>query len=289
MGLNKFKIGGIFVGVLIILGLIITPFFIERIPNGHVGVVYSPSGGVQDETLGQGWHVVKFFDKVNKYPVRMQTVNYKDMQVATSDGKNVTIDFAYNYQIEPDMVVPIFKKFGSIDVEEIEKSYLRTRFWDAARQGISKFTVIDTYGEKSSDAKNKVQDNFATDVEDLGFVVQDVTVGVPKPDEKTQEAIDLRVEASQELERKETEVKIANKEAERKEAEAEGTSKAKVVEAEGVAESNRLIKESLSEDVLQHQYIEQLPNVKLPKVLGGDGNIIDIGKLDKKKKDKKED
>lgn len=274
--MNKFKIGAIFVGVVIALVILILPLFIERIPNGYVGVVYSPNGGVQDDVLGQGWHLIGIFDRVTKYPVRMQTVHYNDMQVATSDGKNITIDFAYNYQIQPEMVVPIFNKFGPIAVEDIENSYLRTRFWDAARQGISKFTVIDTYGEKSTDAKVKVQEIFSKDVGELGFVIQDVTVGVPQPDEKTQEAIDLRVKASQELERKNTEVQIAEKEAERKRVEAEGIAQARIAEAEGIAKANRLIQESLTDRVLQHQLIEQLPNIELPKVMGGDGNIISL-------------
>lgn len=276
MNLSKFKIGGIFVGVIIALMLIVTPFFLERIPNGYVGVVYSPSGGVQEDTLGQGWHVIGLFEKVTKYPVRMQTVQYKDIQVATSDGKNITIDFAYNYQIQPEMVVSIFNRFGPVSVEDIEGSYLRTRFWDASRQGIAKFTVIDTYGEKSTDAKVQVQELFSEDVSQLGFMIQDVTVGVPQPDEKTQEAIDLRVKASQELERKTTEVEIAKKEAERKKVEAEGVAQAKIAEAEGIAESNKKIQHSLSEQVLRHQLIEQLPNIELPKVMGSEGNLLGL-------------
>ncbi|MDI5789089.1 SPFH domain-containing protein [Bacillus licheniformis] len=41
----------------------------------------------KSETLDQGWHLVGLFDKVTRYPVRMQTVNNQDIQVATSDGK----------------------------------------------------------------------------------------------------------------------------------------------------------------------------------------------------------
>lgn len=276
---NNFKTGGIFLGIAMILALIILPMFITRVPNGYVGVVYSPSGGVQEETLGQGWHVIGLFDKVTKYPVRMRTVKYKDMQVATSDGKNITIDFAYNYQVDPEKVVPIFNKFGPVDIEDIEKSYLKTRFWDAARQGISNFTVIDTYGEKSRDAKVEVQEYFSDDVKKLGFLIQDVTVGVPKPDKKTQEAIDLRVKASQELERKNTEVEIAKKEAERKRVEAEGKAQAQIEEAKGVAKANKLIQNSLSDEVLQHQLIKQLPKIELPKVMSGDSsNLIGLPK-----------
>lgn len=152
--------------------------------------MYSPNGGVQDDTLGQGWHLVGLFDKVTIYPVRMQTVNYSNIQVATSDGKSVTIDFAYNYSIQPDKVVQVFNKFGPVEIEEIEGSYLRTRLWDAGRKAIAKYSVIDTYGEKSSEAATNVQKIFAEDVRQLGFNVNNLTLGVPKPDKSTQAAID---------------------------------------------------------------------------------------------------
>ena len=108
-GPNKKIMGGIIIALALAIGIAITAMFIEKIPNGYVGVVYSPNGGVEDKTLAQGWHLVGLFDKVTIYPIRMQTVDYKDIQVATSDGKNVTVDFAYNYSIQPDKVVDVFQ------------------------------------------------------------------------------------------------------------------------------------------------------------------------------------
>ncbi|MGM9928546.1 MAG: prohibitin family protein [Bacillus sp. (in: firmicutes)] len=253
---NRKILGGIIIAIVLIAGIGITTLFIEKIPNGYVGVVYSPNGGVQDETLGQGWHLVGLFDKVTKYPVRMQTVNYKDIQVATSDGKNVTIDFAYNYSIQPDKVVDVFNKFGPIEVEQIEESYLRTRLWDAARKGIAKYSVIDTYGEKSAEAAVSVQGLFSDDIASLGFAVDNLTLGVPKPDESTQAAIDKRVEAAQELERKQIELKIAEAEAEKKK-----------IEAQGIADYNKIIKESISPEVIQNKWIEKWDGV-MPKATG---------------------
>ncbi|MCY8069428.1 SPFH domain-containing protein, partial [Bacillus haynesii] len=84
--------GGIIVAAALIIGGFTASLFIEKIPNGYVGVVYSPNGGVKSETLDQGWHLVGLFDKVTRYPVRMQTVNNQDIQVATSDGKNISMD-----------------------------------------------------------------------------------------------------------------------------------------------------------------------------------------------------
>ncbi|MFB6465612.1 prohibitin family protein [Cytobacillus sp. Hz8] len=255
-GGNRKIIGGVIIAIVLALAIGITAMFIQKIPNGFVGVVYSPNGGVQDKTLGQGWHLVGLFDKVTVYPVRMQTVNYRDIQVATSDGKNVTIDFAYNYSIQPDKVVEVFNKFGPVEVQEIEDSYLKTRLWDASRKGIAKYSVIDTYGEKSAEAAVKVQQLFADDIKNLGFTVDNLTLGVPKPDKSTQAAIDKRVEAAQELERKQIELKIAKAEAEKLR-----------IEAEGQAKYNDIIKKSISNEVIQNKWIEKWDG-KMPKATG---------------------
>ncbi|WP_270572456.1 prohibitin family protein [Bacillus glycinifermentans] len=247
--------------VALIVGGFLASLFIEKIPNGYVGVVYSPNGGVKSETLDQGWHFVGLFDKVTEYPVRMQTVNNQDIQVATSDGKNISMDIAYNYVVQPDKVVELFNKFGAVDISSIEDSYLKTRLWDAARKSISKYSVIDTYGQKSSEAAAEIQKTFADDMKRLGFVIDDLTLGVPKPDKATQEAIDARVKSSQELERTQTELKIAEAEA-----------KKKKIEAEGIAEYNEIIKKSISDEMIQYQWIQKWDG-KMPKATGSNAFI----------------
>ncbi|MCY9388892.1 prohibitin family protein [Bacillus haynesii] len=258
---NKTLLGGIIVAAALIIGGFTASLFIEKIPNGYVGVVYSPNGGVKSETLDQGWHLVGLFDKVTRYPVRMQTVNNQDIQVATSDGKNISMDIAYNYVVQPDKVVELFNKFGAVDIESIENSYLKTRLWDAARKSISKYSVIDTYGQKSSDAAAEIQKTFADDMKGLGFVIDDLTLGVPKPDKATQEAIDARVKSSQELERTQTELKIAEAEA-----------KKKKIEAQGIAEYNEIIKKSMSDEMIKYQWIQKWDG-KMPKATGSNSLI----------------
>ena len=260
---NRKIIGGIIIAVALAVGVAIITLFIKQIPNGYVGVVYSPNGGVQEETLPQGWHLVGLFDKVTEYPIRMQTVDYKDIQVATSDGKNVTIDFAFTYSVQPDKVVEVFNKFGPIPIEQIEESYLRTRLWDAGRKAISKYSVIDTYGEKSSEAAADVQRIFSEDIQDIGFIVENLTLGVPQPDESTQAAINKRVEAAQELERKQIELQIAEAEAQKKK-----------IEAQSIAEYNDIIKQSISPEVIQNKWIEKWDG-KMPLATGSN-QLIEI-------------
>ncbi|MCY8069320.1 prohibitin family protein, partial [Bacillus haynesii] len=107
----------------------------------------------------------------------------------------------------------------------------------------------------------EIQKTFADDMKGLGFVIDDLTLGVPKPDKATQEAIDARVKSSQELERTQTELKIAEAEA-----------KKKKIEAQGIAEYNEIIKKSMSDEMIKYQWIQKWDG-KMPKATGSNSLI----------------
>lgn len=260
---TKAIIGGAVTGVVLIGGLTVGSMFVEKVPAGTVGVVYNLDG-VEETPLSQGWHMLAPFDKVIEYPVKTQTVNFNEMQIATSDGKNIGIDIAFNFSVDSTKAVGLYNKFGAVTVETIADGYLRTRLRDASRQVVSQYSVIDIYGEKSSEIQSKIQEVFVADVEKLGFMVEGLTLGVPQADTKTQEAIDTRVKASQELERKKTELEIAKAEAERLR-----------VEAEGQANANKIISNSLTPELIEQQTIEKWNGVT-PQVTGSNGTMIQL-------------
>jgi regulator of protease activity HflC (stomatin/prohibitin superfamily) len=274
---NNLKIGAIVVGSLLVLGAVATPFFIKQIKAGYVGVVYKPDGGIQKETLPQGWNKVGPFDRITEYPVKRRTVPYQNIVVPTSDGKNVTIDFTINYHIAPEKVTHVFNTFGPIDIEQIETGYLKSRLAASARKSISKFTVIQLYGESSSDASTRTFEELRDDVAKDGFIIEDITLGAPQPDAKTQEAIDARVKAQQELERMNTELQIATKEAERKRTEARGTADANLIEAEGKAKSNNVLQQSLTPELIEYVKAQKW-NGELPttQVNGGANTLLNL-------------
>ncbi|WP_449402934.1 SPFH domain-containing protein [Exiguobacterium artemiae] len=192
----------IIAGVIVVALLAMTPFIVEQIEPGQVGVVYKPSSGVQDETLSQGWHIVSPITRVTEYPIRTQTKSLDNMTLATKDGKNIVVDFTYSFSVSPDQVTEVFNKFGPIEIDEIAAGYLKQRLYDASREQISKVTVLELFGEQSGNVSTSIQTQFAEDVKKIGFIIEDVALGAPKPDAKTQEAIDARVKASQELDKR---------------------------------------------------------------------------------------
>ena len=195
-------------GVVLLVGLILGFMCIEKVPQGNISVQYGTKG-VSEKTLSAGWHVVSPLIKTTDYPVRTQTKEYKGLNVATTDGKNLKMDISVNYHVDPSKVVNIFNKFGNADIEALENGFLRTRVQDGLRQSLSKYTVIEAFGVKAGEIKKDTFENLATRLEKEGFIIEDVALSSPEADGATQQAIDERVKANQELERAKTDYAIA--------------------------------------------------------------------------------
>jgi len=262
--IKGYIIGGI-IGLIAIIGFIILIMCITKIPQGHVGVVYSVNG-VKEETKSPGWHITAPFDKVNKYPTKTQTHKYKDLNVATSDGKNLQMDIDVSYKVDATKAVDLFNRFGSADIDELEKGYLRSRVQDNVRQAVSKYSVIDAFGVKTGEIKKDTLDSLNDNLEKQGFVIEDIALSSPKADKNTQKAIDERVKANQELERTKVDREIAEQNAKKKEVEAKGEKKA-----------NEIRESSLSDKILQQQLIDKWDG-KQPIQIGGEGVIVDVKK-----------
>lgn len=253
------------VGFIAFIGVIVFfMFFVSKIDEGNVGVVYSINGGVQDETLAPGWHITKITEKIIEYPVRTQNKNYESLAVATIDGKTIHMPVSLNFSVDPAKASAVYKKFGSVHIEDLVEGYIKTRINDALRQTVSDYTVIETFGERIGEIKAETIEIAKADLEKDGIIVEDVMLSAPTPDEETQKAIDERVRATQELERKKTDKLIATEEAERKK-----------IEAQGEAEANRIVQESLSEEVLQQQLIGKWSGTN-PISIGGEGVMVDL-------------
>lgn len=268
---KRFAVGGSFFAAAIIVGGMIASSFIEKVDVGCVGIVYSANGGVQEKALDTGWHMIGLFDEVIEYPVKLRTVSYDDMVVSTKDGKNIKVDLSYTYKIDRAKVVDIFNEFGNVGIEDVENGHLQKRMLDAARTTVSKYNLLDIYGEMSSDAGTEIQKVFEEDVAELGFIVSDTTLGAPKPDENTQQAIDARIAAAQENERKKLELENEKIQKEIKLIQASAEAEKKLIEAEAEAKALKLKSAEISDKTLQQAWIEKWNGV-LPSIQAGEGS-----------------
>lgn len=247
-------LGLIGTGVGIIVLIICILIFTERVPEGKVAVVYSPSGGAK-EVLNPGWHGIGFFEKTQEFPTRPTIVETK-VSVTTSDGKKITMPVSYQIKVEKTKVLNIFKELGSQNIEQIQEGYVYQKLFKASRSVVSGYSVLDIFGTKTTEASLKVTDNLASSVANLGFIITDVTLGNPEVDKATQDAIDSRIKASQQLEQKKIDIQLAKSEADRLAIVAKGTANKKVIEAQGTSDANKLLEKSITPELLKLKEME---------------------------------
>lgn len=243
------------IGAVVIAGGIFTLMSLTTIDQGHVGVVYNRNGGVESQTLPQGMHFISPMKKVTQYPVALETVEYKDVQLATKDGKPLTMGMTFNYMNDPTEVVDIFNKFKGAKPEDIEQSFILSRIKEAALSVTSRYTILEIFQNREQ-IKVEISKEFTEDMKKQGFTVTDFVLGTPTPDQSTANAIQAVVDAQQQLEALKVEKQKATEVAAKQKIEAEGKAQAAIAEAKGTAEANRLMQQSITPELLKKMEME---------------------------------
>ncbi|HDR3895388.1 MULTISPECIES: prohibitin family protein [Bacillus] len=259
----KKKIGAIIVGIGLVIVVGLTAMSVKVIEQGHAGVVYNRSTGVEKETLGQGWHLVSPFKRVTEYPVSTETVRVKNFNVQTKDGKPLAVSVSYDYANELEKLPKIYNKFKGQSPYVIENGWLQTRIKKATLHVFSNYSVLEVF-QHQGEINAAIEKEFRGMVDDTGFMVDSVTLEAPKPDENTAKAIQGVVDAQQQLEKLEIEKKQAIVAAERD-----------IEEAKGKAQANEILKQSLSPEIVEMKKIEKWDG-KLPQVSGGATPFVQI-------------
>src|SRR5699024_4323070 len=241
-------------GVSVLIGIVVLFSFVEKVPEGKVAVVYSPSGGAK-EVLNPGWHFIGLFEKTQEYPTRVTILKDK-VTVTTNDGKSITMPASYEMKVDRAKVLDIFKELGSQNIEQIQEGYLYQKLFRASRSTVSNYSVLDIYGTKTTEASAKVTELMAKESEGLGFIVTNVTLGTPELDKDTEAAINARVQAAQANELKRQELENERIEAEKKEVIANGEAQKKLIAAEAEKKSNELIEKSITPELLKLREME---------------------------------
>lgn len=266
--MNKGKIGGVVAAVLIVLAIICCALCLERIPTGYVGVVYSMNGGVQDEVLTQGFHLVAPTKKVKEFTVgNEQLVLSQDERdgsetdesflVSTADNANISISFQMSYRFKEDKVVDTYKKFRGMDGESIVNSRVRTVLKAKISEVTTDYTMMDIY----SGDRGKINDELTLFLNDelskeFGLEVIDASIIDVHPDEQLQKTINDRVTAMQRKQQAQAEQETVKVQNETKILEAQAAADAQKIAAEGEAEANRIIAGSLTSELIQMKEME---------------------------------
>ncbi|PKQ44929.1 prohibitin family protein [Confluentibacter flavum] len=236
------------------------------IGSGEAGVLYKTfdNGVVTNQPpLGEGFHIVAPWNKVIIYEVRQQEL-FEKMKVLSSNGLEIQIDGSAWYE-------PVYNDLGNLH-QSLGENYLQRviqpAIRSAARSVVGRYTPEQLYSSK----RDAIQDEIFEETKKIlknqyiqlnEFLVRDVTLpGTIK------EAIERKLRQEQESLEYEFRLVTAAKEAEKV-----------IIEAEGKAESNRILSASLTDKILQDKGIDatmklaESPNSKVIVIGSGDSGL----------------
>lgn len=311
--MKKGLVGGVSLGVIILIALICVAKCSVRVPAGYIGVVYTLSGGIDGETLDQGWHIESPTKKVTLYSIGIEqsylTADKKgdskddeSFKTPTADGKSLVVDLEFSYRFDRDRVTDVFTQFKGQSGETVKDTFIKPKMKAWTQEVTAKYPVTDVFGDKRQELNEALDVYLKKKFEPYGIIIDTVNFTSISTDEETQAAIQKKVNAQQELELanieaktakvqadKDKEVALIAAEQEKEKASikaeqdriaAEGQAEATRIKAEAEAQANKEIAESLTPELIQKQKIDKW-NGDVPKVQTGGSSaaIIDTGDL----------
>jgi regulator of protease activity HflC (stomatin/prohibitin superfamily) len=260
--------------IVVLLGIALSS--VKIIQAGQVGVQVI-FGKVQDKVLGSGLHFVNPVVEIDTFDVRTQnyTMSAKEnegqvsgddaIKVLSSDGLEVTIDLSVLYRVNPDKAPFILQNIGTNYQNNIVRPVTRT----AVRDNAVNYQAVDLYSTRREEFQFKINktitDNFAKN----GLIVQQILVRNISLPESVRKSIESKIQAEQDAQKMQFVLQKERQEADRKR-----------VEAQGIADYQKIISTGLTAQQLQYQAIlaqkeiALSPNTKVIIIGGNKGNPI---------------
>jgi len=251
------KMAGI---IIIIAGILISS--IVQVGPGEVGV-QKLFGKVSDNILESGLNFKN--PLVDVVPFDIKTENYTmsgvldegtksgddAIRVLSSDGLEVIIDLTVLYKVIPSQAPKILREIGTDYRYVVVRPICRTKIRDNAVY----YDAISLYSTKRDEFQTRIYNSIESDFKNRGLLLEQLLVRNIVLPESVKATIESKINAEQEAQKMTFVLQKEKQEAERKR-----------VEAQGIADYQKILSTGLSDKLLQYEMIKAIatsPNAKL--------------------------
>ncbi len=243
--------------LMIVLGILTS--CIVQIDAGQIGVK-TLFGKVQNDVLNSGLHFINPLMDVNRIDVRTQNYTMsgvKDegdkegddaIRVLTSDGLEVIIDLTVLYRVQANEAPRLIRQTGLDFKDKIVRPVTRTKIRDNSVY----YTAIDLYSNKRDEFQTRIYKTIEDNFKRRGLELEQLLVRNITLPNRVKAAIEEKINAEQEAQKMLFVLQKERQEAERKR-----------VEAQGIADYQRIINTGLTSNQLQYEQIQALKNIAL--------------------------
>ena len=244
---RPFKVGAV---IAIAIGLMSSMF--KQIDAGKVGV-QSLYGNVQPDILESGLHVINPLLDITDFDI--QTQNYTmsaihsegaqegddAIRVLSNDGLEVVIDLTVLYRVSPTETPNIYKQIGVDYIDKIVRPVTRTRIRDNAVY----YDAVALYSTKRNEFQQRIYKSIEDDFKKRGLVLEQLLIRNINLPASVKLSIESKINAEQDAQKMTFVLQKEKQEAERKR-----------VEAQGIADYQRIISLGLTDKQLQYEQIK---------------------------------
>ena len=270
--LTRFKNLGRILGVFFILiGILLSS--IIQINPGEIGVKIL-FGSIQSEVLSSGLHLVNPLLEIKKLDIKTQNYTMSGVndegqkegddaiRVLTSDGLEVTIDLTVLYRVVAADAPKLLIETGSDFRDKIVRPITRTKIRDNAVY----YQAVDLFGTKRDEFQQRIYKSIEDDFQKRGLMLEQLMVRNISLPTSVKASIESKINAEQDAKKMEFVLQKEKQEAERKR-----------VEAQGIADYQRIINTGLTDQQLQYEQIKAMKEIALSNnskviVMGGKGS-----------------
>lgn len=211
------------------------------IPTQHVGVV-EVFGAVQTNTWAPGLHAWMPWQGVHRINCRTLSIEEKT-QTPTGEGLVVGLDVSLVFHVRPEFAKDVYSRYGGVG--GMVENVLVPEFRSTIRDVTAGFPASDLYSGRRDEVTRRLQGELQKRMVPRGVEVEAVLLrGLSLP-EQVANAVQAKLAADQQAQQMEFVLKKEQREAERKR-----------IEAQGIADYQRIVSAGLTEQLLRWKGIE---------------------------------
>lgn len=257
------------IGLFLLLA-IISPFKMERVDAGHVGIKVNLTGdnrGISKFEYKTGWVIYNtWVSKLYEFPTFQQHIDYPEQSVITKGGFEATIKPSFNYSLNPGSIGEMFQNLR-LSVKEVEQGWLKNAIISSVNDVANLYEVDAIFNHRAEFEQAIIKE--CNKRVGRWFNISQLRTNI-QPPQALQEAIERKTKAIQEAQAAENQKLVAIAEADRKIAVARGDSAAAVIEAAGEAEAIRRKQLSLTTNYIEFIRVQKW-NGEYPQTVAGSG------------------
>ncbi len=245
----------------------------RQVEAGHVAIVYQ-FGEIVGQR-GEGLQFIAPWQSTRTESTQVRARTFENINAFSAETQDVFIVATLNYAVSKNAIQGLYREVGPNWFDQLVQARINNFF----KEEVVQFKTVDVAPNREN-IRQAVLTKLNNDLDQYSIEVKDLLIEDIDFREEFKNAIEQKQIATQDALREEEKIKQKQAEAEQAVAVAEGEAQAITVKAEAQAEANRVIGQSLSEQVIQFTAVQTLSdNITIALIPSGQGLLLDPATL----------